>query len=164
VDPDEREGLIALTERRDATELALSDSLDLKGNIWLAVIAFVAVLDGDMLRKAAAVWEYAVLISAVFLAASGIATMVALWPREYEYPPEPRMVADRLEWGARQGANRAWEELRPTILHLALDRVENNRRINRLKSAWLVWAYRLLLPALTSTLAAMVAAAVKLLR
>lgn len=67
-------------------------------NIWLVVITFLAAVDGGLLRFASPGWVRIPVVSAAFLAASGVATIVALWPRSYDYPPEPRKVAERLEW------------------------------------------------------------------
>lgn len=138
----------------------------MKANIWLVVITFLAAVDGGLLHVGGPGWIRALVVSAgPFLAASGVATIVALWPREYNYPPEPRKVAERLEWIRRGGgAQPPWEAVRPDLLALGLARVESNRRLNRSKSAWLVCAYYLLLPALFLTLAALLVAGVRLMR
>jgi hypothetical protein len=49
VTDDELAWLSAAAERRDQIELALSDSLDVKANIWLAVVTFLAAVDGALL-------------------------------------------------------------------------------------------------------------------
>ncbi len=149
---DELAWLSAAAERRDQIELALSDSLDVKANIWLAVVTFLAAVDGALLLPPlGGVWFRAFQIAALALvAASGLRTLGALFPLPYDFAPLPDELARWLEqareyFGPGPGG---LAYLRREATEATIRRLVANRRKNLRKSRCIVIGYWVLLPAL----------------
>lgn len=131
---------------RDAFEISLGDTLDVKGSILLAAVAIMASLSvyilgmggiPPCLREAQ--------IAAIAAMSIGAAlTIGQLWPRNYSLDEMPEVYSNWMDSEVEQDAGDLNSAIGKTIqlaIDLANEGISANHKINKLKSALLHAAF-----------------------
>lgn len=160
MDRSELDWLAEFCKRADATEIEQSDSLDVKANIWLVVITFLAGVDAGLLLRPRGDAAFRVLeLAAIALVTiAGVLVIIALRPTNYAFPMYPeearRLLADADEFYGPGGP--ALNYVKTEDVELTMRRVRQNRGNNARKSKWLVRVYWLVICALFANLASLI--------
>jgi hypothetical protein len=149
---------------KDDAEFALADTIDVKASVLLAVLAFAAILDRDLLLTPnLALWgKYSAIMALAALIGSAVWAMAALKAREYKVTANADVDED---WIARVLKSLDGEEdieeralliIREGRLKKAIERAVANRIINSQRASQLGWSYRFLTAGLALTLIGLV--------
>jgi hypothetical protein len=163
------ERLLKELEDKDASGIALSDSLDVKASIVLLLATLLATEIAYLFDKhPSGLTFYFIVVASMSLAASLLAAIVALWPRTFIYP-DPESTISRLYklekiFNDFEGMTNSAEETERNVLNqLAFDeigwcrgRIANNQRNNRSKAWWLNTSFYATAAALLFALSAFV--------
>jgi hypothetical protein len=128
---------------------AFADTLDLRANIWLVIITFLAAQSAYFIGKGIPhAWLLAQYASAALMIMAGIATMVELYPRTYlRFSPSNGALERRLTFlrGYYEGLANADElalaQLLIDEIGWARERTTHNNRHNNSKTWLLQWAF-----------------------
>jgi hypothetical protein len=148
-------------------ELALSDSPDIKANIWLFLITFLAALDGGLklAPRAGAAFHWLQFFALALVTGSGVRTVLALCPRKYAFAHLPGLTADWLreadEYFASPAAALAY--VQGESAERAIRRAAGNHKIKGQKLALFLWAYWLWVPAAAVVIASLAWIALRML-
>jgi len=140
-----------LDELRSEADRSLSqgDTLDMKANIWLVVITFLATQTVFFLGQNLTPIEHSgQILSVVLFVIAGAITLIELCPRTYLiYEPSNGAIEDRrtnLEAYYAQyedSGQRVESQLLKDQLKWAKERIAKNQSINRGKSKLVVWSF-----------------------
>lgn len=134
---------------KDALLFSLSDTLDVKASIALVLITFLATQSSGFLASALPgrlAWVQ--LVSAVLLGAGAIFALASLWPRDHD--TETAEALD--EWtqqlrehfkGHPDPEAEVEAEFRSGMIKRLKERIATNARIDRTKSRFMEWSYKL---------------------
>jgi hypothetical protein len=126
-------------ESQDGVEFGLGDTLDMKTNVALVVIVFLATQSGWFLTlPMPRHWHNAQIVSVACLVVAGLAAMYVLIPRKYKLKLEPDKF---LEW--LEGVKRFYgddeiailEFMRQKEIEKTVTRIARNSAINGRKSS-----------------------------
>lgn len=131
--------------------ISLGDTLDMKANIWLVVITFLATQTAYFMSKSSHGWAFwGQLVSAVFLIISGLLCLWELMPRNYLlFRPSEGAIQKKLEkLRAEHTGSPDKEKLVEAALvnaqvEWAKERIAANMAINTRKSTLIDWSFRL---------------------
>jgi hypothetical protein len=157
MDRDVMDFMHGLARQRDAFEVSLGDTLDVKGSILLAAIPIVAALTGYILtvRNIPLCLYVAQVSCSVFLALAGVLVIAELWPRDYYLDAMPESFA---AW-IRDTVSESSDDAQTAIVKILEGDIENccegiaiNHKINVTKSRLLNWAFFSLVAAVAVSL------------
>lgn len=134
---------------------SFADTLDLKANVWLVVITFLATQTAYFTSKSLTpFWFYAQLASAGLLILAASLTLIELCPRTYcWFGPsngaiESRLAELREHYKGHESAEKmARTQLLKDQVEWARERAIQNKQKNEFKSMLIVWAFWLTLAA-----------------
>ena len=130
--------------------LTLGDSLDLKANVWLVVITFLATQTAYFIGKnnLPHVARYGQFLAATLLVVAGILTLIELCPRTYSwFSPTNGAIEMRvaeleaLYKDYENGDELTSKQLLVDEIEWAKQRTAQNGRINDFKSRLIVWSF-----------------------
>jgi hypothetical protein len=134
---DARKMLINNSLEADNRILALSDTLDVKAGLLLAMLTFLGLQVGEIFTGNLGTFErYAERISVLALVIGGLLAIIHLWPRNYKVPPTPRKSYAWIDDVEKHFANqehsdeKALHYIETTQLSQAFERIEANNRLN----------------------------------
>jgi hypothetical protein len=137
-------------QAKDAMLFGLSDTLDVKSSIALVVITFLATQSGVFLAsdQLPVGLSYIQLLSAFVLAAAGVVSLVALWPRDYETETAEELDVWEQQLRAHYQGNFDAEEsvataFRSGRIQRLKERIAANAEVDRVKSNLVAWSFRL---------------------
>lgn len=145
-------------KRLDEMFFQLSDVLDVKASIILVVISFLGAISAQVLgfNDLPIVIKVIQVIAVLALAGGVFATVLSLWPRIFDAPP------DTAEWTAylsqlekffegKEGADQlVAENFIKSISKRRQDRIAKNRALTDKKSNYNSWAFRATVVAVTA--------------
>jgi hypothetical protein len=115
-------------------------ALDTKATVFLGLTAVLLAASVALLGVDAQPWERAIgLVGAAMLEAAQFCIAVAVWPRRFNFPPNPRGLASY--------SNRPVGDLTEQLLHQWPDAYESNEVLLRSKARWVSRCMALLLAA-----------------
>ena len=153
----------------DESERSLGDVLDVKASVALVAVTFLAGVSGELVKDttASTLWGKAQLIvqlaALVFLSIAGALIVLELWPRGYRSSPTPREDADwiaELEGELSRPAE-VLDKVLEVKLSRAVDRVEENKKINDSKSRLIESSFKLLVIAIMLVLGNLLCLAIR---
>jgi hypothetical protein len=129
--------------------ITLGDTLDMKANIWLVVITFLATQTAYFLSKELSVCLFwGQVASAFLLVIAGLLSLWELMPRDYLlFRPSEGAIQRKLEKLRNEHKESTDEEklveaaIMNAQMEWAKERIEFNMRINRKKSALIDWSF-----------------------
>jgi hypothetical protein len=161
--------LYDMAKKREWTEIALGDTLDVKASIMLTIVALVAGITGVVLAWTQLplfrILETVQVISVFLLSASALLAIAALSPKNYEYEDTPDAYAG---WLQRLEQFYAPRQVTETVIKDAdfaevSRRFHDNQQLNVHKSQYLFWSFWLLVPSVVAALGSLVFMAFHLL-
>lgn len=135
------DGILEEAERLDEIHYEVGDTLDVKSSIILVVVTFLGTLSGEILsRPALAGLAKAVQVSAILcLCVAGVLTLLALFPRKFDIPPDTGEMleyADGLErhyGNFCNGAEMLLKHFQQNRIAAAMERIATNRDLANAK-------------------------------
>jgi hypothetical protein len=129
--------------------VSLGDVLDMKANIWLVVITFLAAQTAYFLTKDLTPLEHrGQILSAILFVIAGMLTLVELCPRTYMiYSPSNGALEERIaelqkdNGNSEDSGHRVAVQIMNEYTGWAKERIATNQHINRQKSKLLNWSF-----------------------
>lgn len=136
----------------------LGDALDMKANVWLVVITFLATQTAYFLSRNLSTYAYrGQIASTVALALAGVLTLICLCPRDYMlFSPSNGVIERRLQElqehykGVHNVESVIHQQLLKDHIAWSKDSISKNTKINNFKSGVVFLAF--LLTALAATI------------
>ncbi len=134
---------------KEDLSLRLGDALDVKASIGLALILFLATQSAYLLDKGLPRFGVTMqILSILCVVAAALFSLLELWPRVYVLPePESPIVSQRIEELTNHYS--AYPDLEENVakalmsdsIQWASNRIADNQKKNRNKSALLEWSF-----------------------